>query len=133
MIDPEFEVFDRISEELYRQFPNINITSEYVPTPASFPHVSIEMTDNPVYRTFSGSFDNEQATIPTFTVNVYSDKTEGRKLECKRIMDVIDKMLYDMNFNRRSMRPVPNMEDVSIYRLVGVYIVVTDGKYFYRR
>ena len=68
-----------------------------------------------------------------FEVNVYSNKTEGKKTECKEIMKVIDEVLFKMNFKRIAMTPVPNMEDASIYRMVARYRVMTDGRYFCRR
>ena len=68
-----------------------------------------------------------------FEVNVYSNKAEGRKSECKSIMAAIDEVLFKMNFKRMALTPVPNMEDATIYRLVARYRVATDGKHFYRR
>lgn len=68
-----------------------------------------------------------------FEVNVYSNKAEGKKTECKTIMNEIDKTLFAMNFKRLALTPVPNMEDATIYRLVARYRVATDGTHFYRR
>ena len=68
-----------------------------------------------------------------FEVNVYSNLQPGKKTECKKIMKVIDEVLFSMNFRRIVLTPVPNMEDATIYRLTARYRVATDGKNFYRR
>lgn len=133
MIDCESEVYDRIMKEVRKEFPNIASSSEFINVPASFPFVHIEMVDNPVYRTFSGSFDDEQVTISMFEVNVYSNNPKGKKSEAKKIFQIIDKCFFDMNFNRTAYTPVPNLSDATIYRVVARYTGVTDGKYFYRR
>ena len=93
--------------------------------------MSITQSDNSVVsESMTGSSEIAQVM---FEINVYSNKTEGKKTECKEIMKVIDSVLFKMNFKRISLTPVPNMEDASIYRLVSRYRVATDGHYFYRR
>ena len=68
-----------------------------------------------------------------FEINVYSNKAEGKKTECKAIMKIIDDVLFSMNFKRQALTPVPNLEDATTYRLVARYRAMTDGTYFYRR
>lgn len=131
MIDCENEVYTRVATVLRENFPGIDIAGEYVNAPSSFPHVSITQSDNAVISgRMTGSAEMAQVM---FEVNVYSNKAEGKKTECKSIMNVIDKTLFSMNFKRMALTPVPNWEDATIYRLVARYRVATDGKHFYRR
>lgn len=132
MIDCENEVFTRIAVPLRESFHGINIASEYVNAPSSFPHVSIVMADNTVMQESLDSGDYE-ISIVMFEINIYSNLTCGRKSECRKIAEAIDKIMFSMNFIRLSMIPVPNMEDSSIYRIVARYRAATDGKFFYRR
>lgn len=131
MIDCENEVYTRVARVLREKFPGIDIAGEYVNAPSVFPHVSITQSDNAVISAkMTGSAEFAQVM---FEVNVYSNKTEGRKSECKSIMNAIDEILFRMNFKRLALTPVPNMEDATIYRLVARYRAATDGKHFYRR
>lgn len=131
MIDCENEVYTRVARVLREKFPGIDIAGEYVNAPSVFPHVSITQSDNAVISAkMTASAEFAQVM---FEVNVYSNKTEGRKSECKSIMNAIDEILFRMNFKRLALTPVPNMEDATIYRLVARYRVATDGKHFYRR
>ena len=131
MIDCENEVYTRIARVLRDKFPGINIAGEYVNAPSSFPHVSITQSDNSVVsEQMTGSAEMAQVM---FEINIYSNKADGRKTECKAIAKVIDDVMFRMNFKRMALAPIPNMEDATIYRIVARYRAMTDGKYFYRR
>ena len=131
MIDCENEVYTRIARVLRDKFPGIKIAGEYVNAPSSFPHVSITQSDNSVVsEQMTGSAEMAQVM---FEINIYSNKANGRKTECKSIAKVIDDVMFKMNFKRIALTPIPNMEDATIYRIVARYRVMTDGKYFYRR
>ena len=132
MIDPENEVYTKIVTMLRTEFPGINTSSVYVDSPSSFPHVSVEMKDDSIMRATMDSGDYEVA-ICMFEINIYSNKEDGRKSECKKIAKAIDELLKPFNFRRMALTPVPNMMDNSIYRLVARYRVATDGTHFYRR
>ena len=131
MIDCENEVYTRIARVLRDKFPGINIAGEYANAPSSFPHVSITQSDNSVVsEQMTGSAEMAQVM---FEINIYSNKADGRKTECKAIAKVIDDVMFRMNFKRMALAPIPNMEDATIYRIVARYRAMTDGKYFYRR
>lgn len=131
MIDCENEVYTRIARVLRDKFPGINIAGEYVNAPSSFPHVSITQSDNSVVsEQMTGSAEMAQVM---FEINIYSNKADGRKTECKSLAKVIDDVMFKMNFKRMALTPIPNMEDATIYRIVARYRAMTDGKYFYRR
>ena len=131
MIDCENEVYTRVVTVLREKFPGIDLTGDYTKAPSSFPHVSITQSDNAVIAERTTG-TKEMAQV-MFEVNVYSNLQPGKKTECKKIMKVIDEVLFSMNFRRMVLTPVPNMEDATIYRLTARYRVATDGKNFYRR
>ncbi len=133
MIDVENEVYTRIAEMLRVKFPGINTASEYVKSPPAFPHASIEQKDNYPITEQEDSSNQENMVQVMFEVNVYSNKSSGKKTECKQIINAINDLLTSMNFRRLAMTPVPNMEDATIYRITARYRVATDGKFFYRR
>lgn len=115
MIDCENEVYTRIARVLRDKFSGINIAGEYVNAPSSFPHVSITQSDNSVVsEQMTGSAEMAQVM---FEINIYSNKADGRKTECKAIAKVIDDVMFRMNFKRMALTPIPNMEDATIYRI----------------
>lgn len=133
MIDIESEIYGPIAKTLREEFPGINVSGEYVRTPSVFPHVTIEESDNYISQDKLSSSDVEEYSSLLYTVNVYSNKTSGKKAECRKIMARISELLYAKNFRRISCTPVPNMQNATIYRLVAQFVVETDGTTFYRR
>ncbi len=134
MIDIENQVFDRVAKRVREQFPNIFMVGEYVKSPSSFPAVSLVEMDNSIRESTVDSGSNENHANVMYEVNVYSNKTTGKKSECKAIIALIDAEMTAMGFVRSTLTPVPNEYDSTIYRMVGRYraAVSTDYK-IYRR
>lgn len=130
MIDCENEVFTRIAVPLRESIKGIHVTSEYMNAPSAFPHVSVVMSDNALAGTDS---DFHEIAVVMFEINIYSNLTNGRKSQCRKITGMIDAIMFHMNFTRIAMTPVPNMQDASIYRIAARYRAATDGTFFYRR
>lgn len=134
MIDIENEVFDRVASRVREQFPDIFMTGEYVNSPSSFPAVSLVEMDNSVREATIDSSSNENHVNVMYEVNVYSNKTTGKKSECKAIIALIDTEMTAMGFVRSTLTPVQNEYDSTIYRMVGRYraAVSTNYKIFRR-
>jgi hypothetical protein len=134
MIDIESQVFNRVATKVRERFPNIFMTGEYVSSPSSFPAVSLMEMDNSVREDTIDSGSNENHANVMYEVNVYSNKTTGKKSECKTIIALIDAEMAAMGFVRSTLTPVPNEYDSTIYRMVGRYraAVSSDHKIFRR-
>lgn len=134
MIDVENEIFSAVSEVVRAAYPDIFMTGEYVKSPSSFPCVSLVEISNAVYRNSSTTSVEENHAAVTYEVNVYSNKSKGKKAQCREIMNVIDTRLAEIGFTRMMLEPVPNMEDATIYRMLGRYrAVVGEDHTIYRR
>lgn len=129
----ENEIITRISEVVRAKYPKASISSEYIKAPSSFPHISIIEQDNFTAEEYMDSGDKEKITNIMYEVSVYSNNIKDKKGECKNIVDIINRTMYSLNFIRTSLTPVPNMENATIYRMVGRYNAATDGKKIYRR
>ena len=134
MIDIENLVFDRVAKRVREQFPNIFMTGEYVNSPASFPAASVVEMDNSIRENTIDSGSNENHVNVMYEVNVYSNKTTGKKSECKAIMALLDNEMTAMGFERITLTPVPNEYDSTIYRMVARYrAAVSSNHTIYRR
>ena len=134
MIDVENEIFTLVSTAVRAKYPKIYMTGEYLKSPPSFPCVSLIETDNQIYRNTrdSGSIENHVQVL--YEVNVYSNKTSGKKSECKAIIALIDSEMELLGFTRTLMNPVPNEADATIYRMVARYrAIISKNKTIYRR
>lgn len=134
MIDIETEVFNTVSAKVREKYPKIFMTGEYVKSPSSFPCVSLIETDNQIYRNTRTTEQIENHAQVMYEVNVYSNKTKGKKAECKEIIGFIDTQLEKLGFTRTMLNPVPNEEDATIYRMVARYrAIVSKENVIYRR
>ena len=134
MIDIESIVFNVVSMRVRASFPDIYMTGEYVKSPSSFPAASLVEMDNSTRTDTVDSGSNENHTNVMYEANVYSNKTSGKKSECKAIIALIDEEMLALGFSRVSLTPVPNEYDSSIYRMVGRYrATVSSDMKIYRR
>ena len=129
IIDIEAEIFNTVATRVREVYPDIFITGEYVPSPPSFPAVSLMEMDNSVRVDTVDSGSNENHVNVMYEANVYSNKVSGKKSETKVIMDLIDEVMLSMGFARVEMRPVPNEYDSSIHRRLARYRATVSAKH----
>ena len=134
MIDVENAVFSAVATRVRESFPDIFLVGEYVKSPSSFPAASVVEMDNTIRTDTIDSGSNENHVNVMYEVNVYSNKTAGKKSECKAIIALIDEAMAEMGFGRATMTPVPNEYDSTIYRMVARYkATVSSNHTIYRR
>ncbi len=134
MIDIENEVFNTVATEVRTKYPDIYMVGEYVKTPPKFPCVSLVEMDNQSYQSTEDSGSSENHAVLMYEVNVYSNKTVGKKSECKAIAALIDERMLALGFARTMLQPIPNLDDATLYRMVSRYsAIVSKNKVIYRR
>lgn len=134
MIDIENEVFNTIATVLRKEYGPISVYGEYVKSPATFPTVMIEERSNSALEKTQDSGNVENHVSVMYEVNVYSNKTSGKKSECKAIFATLDAEFNKLGFTRITKEPIANLDDATIYRMIGRYTaVVSIGKIIYRR
>ena len=134
MINVESEIFNIIAMAVRTAYPDAYVVGEYVKSPSRFPCVSIVETDNVAYDRTQSSYSLENHADVTYEVNIYSNKTSGKKSECKAIASLIDNEFATLGFSRTMLQPIPNVDDATIYRMLGRYrgVVSKDKKVFRR-
>lgn len=124
MIDYENKIFGIIYQAVKEYRSDIYVTKEKSVAPPSFPCVYVEETDsyNPAEYQQVSSYE-EIATRVVTTVEVYSNKTSGKRQEAKSILTVVDDALRRNGF-RRTMKNYLDLTDnnnTSIIRLLARY------------
>ena len=134
MIDIETSVFDTVAKAVRAEYPKIFMTGEYVKVPPKFPCVSLMEMDNQSYQRTEDSGSSENHASVMYEVDVYSNKSVGKKSECKAIAALIDEQMLALGFARTMLQPIPNLDDATIYRMVGRYsAIISKDKVIYRR
>ena len=131
MIDIENMLFTEMKNNL----PNtVKTGTMYTNVQSTFPYVTLIVMDNSIYERFIDSGRIENAVEIMVEVNVYSNKTSGKKEECKALMKNIDDTLSELGLVRSFCQPTPNLEDATIYRMTARYRAVVDKNLnIYRR
>ncbi len=133
MIEIENEIFTQIATLLRAKFGTIYIYGEEVSTVSKFPCVTIEEFDNYPYQQTEDSGTNENHAVIVYEVNVYSNKANGKKAECKAILSVIDSEFLKLGFTRNIKNHI-TMNDATVCRMLCRYqAVVSKNKTIYRR
>lgn len=134
MINVESEIFSIIARAIRTHYSDAYVVGEYVKAPSRFPCISVIEVGNTMYDRTQSSGSPENHADVMYEVNIYSNKTSGKKSECKAIAALIDNEFAALGFNRTMLQPIPNMDDATIYRMTGRYrgIVSQDYK-VYRR
>lgn len=143
MIDKETEILNLCRNACNEAFGEgaVFFLTSFVDRPATFPCVYMEQTNSyPINQT---NGDKENYAVLTYQFDIYSNKTNGRKQECKKIANVIDEMMFKCNFNRVSMihnfNPsegtvyTNDVHDENIYRFILRYEGIASDTHFYRR
>ena len=134
MIDVEKQIYKRIVNKLVIDFPDIFVYGESIPLlKAKFPCVVIEEQDNYTYNRTQDSGSLENHAVVMYEVNVYSNRANGKKDECKAIQKIIDEEFLTMGFSRLSSNNF-SLNDATLYRIVSRYTgVVSKDETVYRR
>jgi hypothetical protein len=135
VIDIENEVFSTVATALRAEFSGIFVAGEAVAAPSTFPAVTLVEDDNSTYQRSLDSSGQENHAELMYSCNVYSNKSAGKKAECKAILAVIDAEIFGMGFRRVGSSPmeVPNA-DKTIYRMVARYrATASKNKIIHRR
>jgi hypothetical protein len=132
MINAENIMFTRVSDRLEASFPDIFVTGDIIPSPSSFPAVSLVQEQNFPY---SKSMDEntENHVIAIYEANVYSNLSKGRKSQAYTIARIIDDVFQETGFVRIELKPVPNFADKMIYRLVVRWKGVHNDRWVFRK
>lgn len=133
MVDIENELFTTVATALRSAYTGISVESITTYSPSKFPCVCIEETDNYSLTNTRDTASNDNHAVVVYEVNVYSNKTGGRKSEAKAILDTVDGIMNDLGFTRLARTPI-NMDDATKYRLFARYrAAVSNDKTIYRR
>lgn len=126
MIDYSNEIFNDAATVLRSAISDITVIGEYVSSPTSFPTVTIDEVDNrPVYR---DSAKTEKYAAVKYRVQVFSNKSTGKRAEARSIFNVIDTRLNALGFVRKTYTTTPDVYNSSVYQITATYDAVISAE-----
>lgn len=123
MIDIANVMLRIVKEAVQAEYPNCDVLSYNPDTISKFPCVTVVEKDNFVYRRSQDNISSENHAEVVFEVQVYSNSTDGKKQEAKKILSLADEAMLNSNFTRTLKSELPNA-DRSVYRLYASYTAI---------
>ena len=115
MIDYSNEIFNLISKELKNQFDAIKVIGENISIPTEFPTVTVDEVSNIPTSKDSGTIN--KLALVRYRVQVFSNKTKGKRAECRQIFKVVDEIMQRINLTCKTYSPLPDVYNSQIYQI----------------
>lgn len=127
MIDYSNEIFNDAATVLRNAVEGITVIGEYVSSPTSFPTVTIDEINNvPKHR---DSEKAEKYATVRYRVQVFSNKSTGKRMEARNIFNVIATRFADLGFERKTYTTTPDVYNSSVYQITATFeaVIGADG------
>lgn len=121
MIDIENKIYTELRQVLLPM--GAEVGSVFTESPAKFPYVFIEMTNNSIYERGVDSGYIENFSEQNFEINIYT-KGNTKKTMAKQLAETVDSKLKELGFRRIMYSPIPNFIDTNVYRMILRYKVI---------
>lgn len=127
-------MFTDVYNEVVKEFPGIYMTGEYEIAPSEFPCLYFMEQDNSVRKNAMSGSKVENFADVMYEASAYSNKSPGKKEECKAILAIVDRVMSRRGLRRTMKQYIPNLLDATVCRMVTRYeATVSEDKIFYRR
>jgi len=135
MFNIQKEIFTKVANAVLATYTTCRITNSFIYAPAQFPCVAIVLSDDGTTYKMRDSSGNDNFRDITLTVDVYSNKTDGKKTEAESIMQIIIDTLFPLNFNMVSCKPMSDLNNAQNYRITATFTATADasGNLYTRR
>lgn len=134
MLDYMNEIFTQVATSVRAKHEGVSVSGEYTRRPSQFPTVTLDEIDNVTVAELVDSSDVEKFSGVTYRVQVFSNKTGGKKSEARAIFATADSVMLGLGFRRITYTTTPEIYESTIYSITATYeaIVGADG-FVYKR
>ena len=134
MIDVLNETFTRIATAVRNTHPGTTVSGEYTRKPSQFPAVTLDETQNVMVDRLEDSSNEESFAGVAYRLQVFSNKTSGKRAEARAIFATADAEMRRMGFRRVTYTTMPEIYESTIYSITVTYeAVVSAAGYVYKR
>lgn len=135
MFEIQREIFTTVANAVLASYSTCRISNSFLYAPSQFPCVAMVFSDDGMTYKMRDSSHADNFRDITATVDVYSNKADGKKTEAESIMQIVIDTLSPLNFNMVSCKPYSNMNNASIYRITATFTATVDkdGNIYTRR
>ena len=126
MIDYQNEIFTNVATAIRSKHPGTNVTGEYTRSPSKFPAVTLDEIENVTVASLVDSSKEEKYSGLTYRLQVFSNKTAGKKSEAREIFITADSVMIGLGFRRVTYSVTPEIYESTIYSITATYEATID-------
>ena len=127
MIDYMNEIFTAVATTVREAHPGATVTGEYTRQPSKFPTLTLDETQNVIVDSLEDSSKEERFSGLTYRLQVFSNKTNGKKAEARDIFATADGVMRRLGFRRVTYTTLPEIYDSTVYSVSATYEAVADA------
>lgn len=126
MIDFQNEIFTTVATVVRSEHEGTTVTGEYTRSPSKFPTVTLDEIENITVGSLVDSSKEERYSGLGYRLQVFSNKTGGKKAEARAIFATADKQMCGLGFRRVTYSTTPEIYESTIYSITATYEAVVD-------
>ena len=126
MIDFQNEIFSAVAIKVREKHEGAMVTGEYTRKPSSFPTVTLDEIENVTVGSLIDSSREDRYSGVSYRLQVFSNKTQGKKAEAREIFATADKVMLDLGFQRVTYTTTPEIYESTIYSITATYEAIID-------
>lgn len=127
MIDILNEVFTAVATAIRKDRSDVFVSGEYTRSPSKFPTVTLDEISNVTVGALVDSSDEEKYSALTYRLQVFSNKTSGKKAEARALFVTADSVMLSLGFRRITYTTTPEIYQSTIYSIAATYEAVVDA------
>ena len=126
MIDILNEIFTAVAAPVREAHLGVMVTGEYTRQPSKFPALTLDEIQNVMVDQLEDSSDQETFSALTYRLQVFSNKSSGKKAEARAIFATADNVMRRLGFRRVTYTTTPEIYDSTVYSISATYEAVAD-------
>ena len=126
MIDILNEIFTAVAAPVREAHPGVMVTGEYTRQPSKFPALTLDEIQNVMVDQLEDSSGQETFSALTYRLQVFSNKSSGKKAEARAIFATADNVMRRLGFRRVTYTTTPEIYDSTVYSISATYEAVAD-------
>lgn len=129
MLDFLNEIFTNVATAVRAAHSTVTVTGEYTRKPSKLPAVTLDETENVTVANLVDSSREERYSGLTYRLQVFSNKTSGKKSEARAIFATADEAMRNLGFQRITYTTTPEIYESTIYSITATYeaVIGSDG------
>lgn len=127
MIEILNEIFTSVAVPVREAHPGVVVTGEYTRQPSKFPAVTLDETQNVTVDRLEDSSNEEKFSGLAYRLQVFSNKTNGKKAEARAIFATADSVMRRLGFRRVTYTTTPEIYDSTVYSISATYEAIADA------